>query len=230
MRMFLETLRLGRWQTEEQRDWLLGHVDRETARLSNLVENVLAFSTAARAPRARDLVDVGAEVADAVRAFEPLAAARGATLRLAADPDAVAPVDRAGFRQVLLNLLDNAVKFGPAGQAVTVRVSRDGPAVRVAVDDAGPGVPRDERARVWEPFFRGAGEGARVAGGSGIGLAVVREIVAAHGGRAWVDEAPGGGARVVVELPAAELPADAAPPETDAVPPAPAARALPSAV
>jgi signal transduction histidine kinase len=210
MRMFLETLRLGRWQTDGQREWLLGHVDRETVRLSQLVENVLTFSAAQRGgarrgaarSRARELADVGAEVTEAARAFEPLAAVRGATLRVIAVDDAVAPLDRAGFRQVLLNLLDNAVKYGPAGQTVTLRVSRADGVARVAVDDEGAGVPRGERARVWEPFFRGGGEGARVAGGSGIGLAVVREIVAAHGGRAWFDDAPGGGTRVVIELPA----------------------------
>jgi signal transduction histidine kinase len=110
------------------------------------------------------------------------------------------------FQQVLLNLLDNAMKYGPAGGAVRVTAALapgapGGGRVRVAVEDEGPGVEPAERERIWEPFRRGARAVGSVAVGSGIGLAVVREIVALHEGRAWVEDAPNGGARFVVELP-----------------------------
>jgi signal transduction histidine kinase len=209
MRLFLETLRLGRWRTAEQRDWLLGHADREATRLSHLVENVLTFARmgrggAAVAPAALAAADVGAEVEEAVRAFQPLADARGITLDVRTER-ATARLERASFRQLVLNLLDNAAKYGPPGGTVAVRVAGaagSGPVVRLLVDDEGPGVPAAERARVWAPFARGDGDAVRACGGSGIGLAIVREVVTAHGGRAWLDDAPGGGARVVVELPA----------------------------
>ena len=217
MRLFLETLRLGRWRTDEQRDWLLGHADREATRLSQLVENVLTFARLGRgapavAPAALAAADVGAEVEEAVRAFRPLADARGIVLDVRA-ARAHARLERASFRQLLLNLLDNAAKYGPAGGTVTVRVERaataGGAVVRVLVDDEGPGVPAAERARVWAPFARGDGDAVRACGGSGIGLAIVREVAAAHGGRAWLDDAPGGGARAAVELPAVPTPAAA---------------------
>ena len=150
-------------------------------------------------------------------------------LAVRAEPGTTARLERASFRQLVLNLLDNAAKYGPHGGTVALHVARavatngpaSGPVVRVVVDDEGPGVPAAERARVWAPFARGDGDAVRACGGSGIGLAIVREVVAAHGGRAWLDEAPGGGARVVVELPAVAAP-DASMGADEAVPVAPA--------
>ena len=112
---------------------------------------------------------------------------------LALGPDAL--------RHVLVNLLDNAVKYGPPGQRVTVRVAPAGREVRIAVSDEGPGVPAAERERVWKPFQRGQRTGA--VAGSGIGLAIVRDIATRHGGRIWIEEREGGGATFVVSLPAA---------------------------
>ncbi len=205
IRLFLETLRLGRFTTEEQRAWSLDCIDRETRRLAYLVENVLLFSRPGRgAPPER--ADLAAEVERVVEEFRPLAASRRATLEVEAAADGVPPVRlrRDAFRQVLLNLLDNAVKYGPAGQTVRVRVERAASgAARVVVADQGPGVPPGEREAVWRPFHRGSGPAARSVGGSGIGLTVARGIVEEHGGRARVEDAPGGGAAFVVELPAA---------------------------
>ncbi|HXY30804.1 MAG TPA: HAMP domain-containing sensor histidine kinase, partial [Gemmatimonadaceae bacterium] len=74
---------------------------------------------------------------------------------------------------------------------------------RLAVEDQGPGVAPKERARIWQPFYRLQRDANSAIAGSGIGLAVVCELVAMHGGRAWVEDAPGGGARFVIEVPAA---------------------------
>ena len=212
MRLFLETLRLERYKSDEQRRWLLGHVERETTRLGHLVENVLAF---ARLGRRDALVagepalptDVAREVAETVEGFAPLAALRDARLVLDARDHPTAPLHRAAFRQLLLNLLDNAVKYGPRGQTVTVRVERAGAAARVLVRDEGPGVPPAERGRIWEGFQRGALATELGVGGSGIGLALVREIARAHGGEAWLEGADGG-ATFVVEVPAVAATAD----------------------
>ena len=122
------------------------------------------------------------------------------------EPRVAAAVDPSALRQILLNLLDNAVKYGPRGQTVRVAVERAGAAVRLTVEDGGPGVTAEERERIWEPFVRGRAGEAWAGGGSGIGLAVVRDLAERHGGRAWVEATRAGvGARFVVELPAAAM-------------------------
>jgi signal transduction histidine kinase len=84
---------------------------------------------------------------------------------------------------------------------VTITLRRSGDRVRIMVDDEGPGIPSDQRDRVWEPYQRLESAVTAAVAGSGIGLSVVAQLVAMHGGRAWVDSAPGKGARFVVELP-----------------------------
>jgi signal transduction histidine kinase len=200
IRLYLDTLRLGRAQTEAQREWSLGHIERETTRLSHLVENVLRFSTIGREDPTRPApTDVGAEVSSIVEEFRPLAASRQATIDVDAANGVVVPLKPDTLRHVVLNLLDNAVKYGPIGQTVRVRVTGSSSGAEIVVDDEGPGVSAKEREMIWRPFTRG--ERGAESGGSGIGLSVVREVVEAHGGAARVDRAPGGGARFLVTLP-----------------------------
>jgi signal transduction histidine kinase len=100
-----------------------------------------------------------------------------------------------------LNLLDNAVKFGPPGQLVTIDVRARGGAVVLSVQDEGPGVPAAERQRIFKAFERGRRTNG--SGGAGIGLAVVQQIVDAHGGDITVDNVDARGARFTVALPPA---------------------------
>jgi signal transduction histidine kinase len=123
------------------------------------------------------------------------------TIRATLGINAMMRVDRNALRQILLNLLDNAAKYGPAGQTITVGSQIVGDRARIWVEDEGPGIPRDDRVRVWEPYIRLNRDAESSTGGSGIGLSVVRELVLLHGGRTRVESSPGGGARVVVELP-----------------------------
>ncbi|WP_434445392.1 sensor histidine kinase [Lentzea sp. E54] len=145
--------------------------------------------------------------------FEPLdvgALVRGAaSLRLSTDVEIVVepppPLvlgDRRRLDRVIGNLIENAEQH--AGGAVRLAVLHHGRNVRLEVDDAGPGVPVDMRAQVFERFTRGARAGSRRAdSGSGLGLALVAEHVRRHHGSVWVEDRPGGGARFVVELPEA---------------------------
>jgi signal transduction histidine kinase len=206
MRLYLETLRLGRFPTEAQRARSLDNVERETARLSQLVERVLRFSRVGRDDDgARLPTDVAEEVARIVGEFAPLAGARRAQLALDVSPVPALPLRPAALR----HLLDNAVKHGPAGQTVGVRVWQAEGAVRLAVTDEGPGVPAVERDAVFRPYQRGRGAGHTA--GSGIGLAIVRDVAAQHGGRAWVEDGPDGrGAAFHVALPALATAPDAA--------------------
>ncbi len=205
IRLYLETLQLGRASTDEQRQWSLQHIDRETKRLTHLVENVLRFSTLGTAdPTHREPTDVAAEIATIVDEFRPLAASRRAEIRLDASPVPIIALRADALRHIVLNLLDNAVKYGPLDHTIVVGVRATGDQVDITVDDEGPGVDESERDRIWRPFARG---GAAVHnGGSGIGLTIVRDVAQSHGGSARVERAPGGGARFVVSLPVASAP------------------------
>jgi len=98
----------------------------------------------------------------------------------------------------VINLLDNAVKYGGDGP-ITLRAALDSGRARLEVEDSGPGVPAGDRLRIWEPFVRLRPRGE--VPGSGIGLAVVRELVTAHAGECRVESVEGGGSRFIVELP-----------------------------
>jgi signal transduction histidine kinase len=207
--MFSETLLLGRVRSDEERDRSLKIIDQEARRLTHLVENLLHFSRSERrltrlSPAPAPLAPLLSEAAEG---FAPLAAARGVTLCTELTDGVVAPVDADALRQMLLNLLDNAVQYGPAGQTVTLGLTvTDGRAL-VCVDDQGPGVPAADRERIWDRFWRLERDRGSAVAGTGIGLSVVRELVALHGGRAWAEDAPaterGGraGSRFVIELP-----------------------------
>jgi signal transduction histidine kinase len=205
--MFSETLLLDRARSEEERIDFLSAIFREARRLSNLVESVLRFSRADGAPAVARLLppepqDVTAEVTDTLRGFAPLAAASDVELLSDIASRVEATLEPGAIRQLLLNLLDNAIKYGPRGQTVTVRLETSPGVLRLAVEDEGPGIPASERSRVFEPFARIDHDARSRVAGTGIGLSVVHDIATAHGGRAWVESAPSGGARVLVELPA----------------------------
>ncbi|MFN2571593.1 MAG: sensor histidine kinase [Gemmatimonadales bacterium] len=206
IRMFSETLTLGRVRSEEERRRSLAIIDQEARRLTHLVENLLHFSRSERqatriTPEPTALAPLVQEVLDG---FAPLAAARGATLAAAVPEDLVVPADPGAVRQMLLNLLDNAVKYGPAGQEVRIGAARENGVARLWVEDGGPGIPRADRERVWMRFWRLERDRGSAVAGSGIGLAVVRELANLHHGRAWIDDVQdrGAGTRIVIELPA----------------------------
>lgn len=203
IRLYLETLRLGRASTSAQRDWSLGHIERETTRLGHLVENVLRFSRIGRAeaPPTTE-VNVAEEVTRIVVEFRPLAAVRHAEIVLDAQDTPPVQLRPDALQRLVTNLLDNAVKYGPVGQTIRVNVENIPGNIRISVSDQGAGVKESERDVIWRPFSRGAA--ATAAAGSGIGLTIVRDVVTQHGGRVWVEDAPGGGARFVITLPCSQ--------------------------
>ena len=197
--MFAETLYLGRERNEAERRQFAGIVFAEARRLTALVENVLRFSRGEHAASALRPLPHGVAdlVSRAVSAFAPMAAAADVRVEVAVPDDVRARVDAEAFQQIMLNLLDNAVKHGGGGR-VDVAACTEGAEVSLTVDDGGPGVPAEWRSRVFEPFAQV--EGRNVAG-AGIGLAIVRDFMLAHGGRVWIESSPAGGARVVLMLP-----------------------------
>jgi signal transduction histidine kinase len=236
IRLFLETLRAGRYRTADEHRWFLDTADREAARLTHVVDNVLHFSRLERgAVRAAGVVpDVASLLETTVSAFRPLADARRADLAGRFDAGLAAAIAPDALHQVVLNLLDNAVKYGPEGQTIRLQALRRDEAVEIAVEDEGPGVPPADRARIFEPFRRGSAHVGSAVAGSGIGLSVVRELVRACGGDCRVEDAARG-ARFVVRLPLARpaaTQASAAPaarPAPEPAPePAPASSAVPA--
>jgi signal transduction histidine kinase len=175
----------------------------EARRLAHLVENVLQYSRAERRttlvhPERRALAPLVREI---VERFAPLAGTAVVRLRTELDESVLAPVDADALHQILLNLLDNAVRHGGETGPITLRLSaRDGRA-RFEVEDQGPGVPPTMKEHIWEPFVRLDRHPA--VPGSGIGLAVVQDLVHAHGGECAVEDGAAGGARFIIELPGA---------------------------
>jgi signal transduction histidine kinase len=200
-------LALRRHRAPEELEQALRVARDEVDRLATLASRLLDLAAARRGTWDRspgDLALVAAEAAEAARAD---AEGRGVLVALEAAAPAHASFDRDGLRQALDNLLANAVRHSPPGGTVTVAVAHatgleGAPLVRVTVRDQGPGIPAAQRERVFEPFARGT----EASGAAGLGLAIVRDVLRGHGGRAYV--APDGpGATVVLELPAGVAPA-----------------------
>ena len=212
LRMFVETLQEGRVRDEAEAKECLDVVAQETNRLSSLVDRILQFAsfTRGRAPIELRVSDAGEVVRRAVEVFRKRAEAAAAQIEVQIAPD-LPPValDRDAVIQVILNLLDNAVKYaGHSGARVRVTAAPDAPGgsrLAIVIEDDGPGVPERERELVFEEFYRGDDTLARRVQGTGIGLALARRIVLAHGGRIHVARSRAlGGAAFRITLPRAE--------------------------
>ncbi len=203
IRMFAETLLLGRMRTPGDSRRALEIIDRESRRLSHLVENVLQFSRSEH-----DSVQLALEprllaplLEELVDEFNPLLDSGEVSIVTRLDDNPRVTVDEDAMRQIVLNLLENAVKYGPPRQEVQLGASRANGRIQLWVDDEGPGIRTADRERIWEPFQRVAPDPGSALTGTGIGLSVVRDLVARHGGTTWVEDGRRGGARFVVELP-----------------------------
>nr|HML63169.1 HAMP domain-containing sensor histidine kinase [Solidesulfovibrio sp.] len=136
--------------------------------------------------------DPAAALADAVRECEPLAQAK----RLALDNQLPADLphvrcDGGQLTQVWRNLLENATRFAPEGSRIVMQAATDAATVTCSVQDQGPGIPPEERQRVFERFYRVERHRSKTPGSTGLGLAIVKHIVERHGGRVWADRARG---------------------------------------
>jgi signal transduction histidine kinase len=207
IRVLSELLQTEGFHSDAEKIRATGVIHREALRLTNLVENVLEFARLRRPPSPRPLVPVAlAELAHEVaESFSPLLRAQGNHLEVIVADDLEVIGDRDAINRVLRNLLENAVKYGPAGQTIRLTLTRVEPtgSARVTVDDHGPGVPEEEWTRIWQPYYRLDRDRNASAGGSGLGLSVVADLMRLLGGHASVAHAPGGGARFVVEFPGA---------------------------
>jgi signal transduction histidine kinase len=203
IRLLAELLHMGKVPTEE-RERSLRIIDKEARRLSFLVESILSFTHSRPGQLSPVRTDVASEIDEIVSGFRPLAQAHGVRLTTRLERGIVAEVDRGALRQVLVNLLDNAVRYGPPRQNVTITTTSARDSWTLEVADEGPGIPAEESERIFAPYYRMKRDAGGAVGGTGIGLAVVRRLVKEHGGRVHVAQANGDGAvgaRFVVALP-----------------------------
>ncbi|MEU8777487.1 HAMP domain-containing sensor histidine kinase [Streptomyces sp. NPDC048606] len=207
IRGYAELTRRGREETGPDTRHALARIESEATRMTGLVEDLLLLARldAGRPLDTGDEGDDGIDLAPLVVDAVSDARAAGPDHHWRLDlPDEPAPVraDAARIQQVLVNLLANARTHTPPGTTVTARVSRETSAVRLRIEDDGPGIPPALLPHVFERFARGDASRSRAAGSTGLGLAIVQAVVAAHGGRVGVRSEPGRTA-FEVELPLA---------------------------
>jgi heavy metal sensor kinase len=188
----------------------IGSMLEEIDRMTNLVDTLLRLShgDAGTIRLARDPLDLGQLARDVGASLAILAEERNQKLTFEITDGVIVPVDRLVLREALTNVLDNAVKYGPPGSTVTIRVRRAGDQALVAIADEGPGIPAEHRERIFHRFFRVDEARTRDRGGSGLGLAIAKWAIDVHGGTISVDQRPGGGSEFRILLPI--IPADAA--------------------
>lgn len=203
IRLMADALEAGKVAPETAKEF---HrlIAREGARLSTLVGNVLDH---ARIEQGRKIwkmepCDLAALVKDTLQVMEPLANERKIHLE-AGISAAESSVDADAIQQALVNLLDNAIKFSPEGSTIFTSLSLD-ERLRtwsLSVNDPGPGIAKEEQARIFERFYRPGDELRRETQGTGIGLSLVKSIAEAHGGRVTVSSQPGQGSTFTLSIP-----------------------------
>jgi two-component system OmpR family sensor kinase len=202
----------------------MGRIEDEARRMGGLVEDLLLLARLdQQRPSGKDPVDLAVLAGDAVhdaRGLAPDRTVRLVGLRPEGGPaPSVVTGDENRLRQVVANLLANAVRHTPAGSPIEVAVGREGGVAVLEVRDHGAGIPPEHAEKVFERFYRVDSSRTRgQGGGSGLGLSIVAAVVSAHDGRVGVAPTPGGGATFRVELPAAADAPEEAPEEVPTVP------------
>lgn len=180
----------------------LTDLQRESARMGRLLDDLLALARAeapARGPSPRAPVRLDLVAAEALRTAQPLADRHTLDLAVAAEPVVAGDPDR--LHQLLLLLIENALRHTPAGGTVTVDVGTVGDQAQVQVRDTGPGIAPEHLPHLFEPFYRVDTARDRATGGTGLGLAIARSITTAHDGAIGVASTPGDGSTFTVRLP-----------------------------
>jgi len=209
IRGYAELYRVGALPAEEDRQRALARIEDESARMGQLVEDLLVLArldeTRERTADPVDLAVLVEDAADDARAVDP-----DRTVTATATGDTVASGDERDLRQVVGNLVRNALVHTPAGTPIALTVTGEDGHVRLEVRDHGPGLPDGRAADLFDRFWRKEAGRTRGAGGAGLGLAIVAGVVAAHGGEVSASNASGGGASFVVRLPRGARDDDAA--------------------
>jgi len=211
IRGFAELYRQGAARDMEM---LMSRIESESRRMGLLVEDLLLLARLdAQRPLDQHRVDLLALATDAVHDAQSIAPNRRIAMDVFDGPGTPEVIgDDARLRQVLGNLVSNALQHTPESARITVRVGTEGANAVLEVIDQGPGMTKDDAHRIFERFYRADTSRARISGGTGLGLSIVDSLVYAHGGTVTVVTAPGQGCRFRVSLPRiADVPADEIP-------------------
>jgi two-component system OmpR family sensor kinase len=202
IRGYAELFRMGAASEPAEAERAMARIEGESKRMGVLVEDLLTLARLDQLPeRSRHPVELGrvaADTADDARAASP-----DRPIELVANEAAIVDGDASQLRQVLGNLVRNALVHTPTGTPIELRVSRTGDEVVLEVRDHGPGLPTADPGELFERFWRSDPARGRGPAGAGLGLSIVAALVAAHGGSVNAENAPGGGALFTVRLPAA---------------------------
>jgi signal transduction histidine kinase len=234
VRLLAESLERGKISEPAKQNEYFRFIGQECRRLSALIENVLDFSRIEQGRKQYEFepTDMSALVEQTVKLMQPYAEERGVRLETSntqrPTPNVELNVDGRAIQQALVNLIDNAIKHSPKGEAVTVKLETDGETSNVqrptsnveltnkrrgaslnpqpstlnlSVSDSGPGIPASEHEKIFERFYRLGSELRRETQGVGIGLSIVKHVVEAHGGRVRVESEVGKGSRFTIGLP-----------------------------
>lgn len=204
IRLFAETLEMGRIESqEEMRDY--GRIiNRESTRLSQLINNILDFSRIESGRREYRFVemDISQLIEEVLQTYEYQLETAGFEVTKQIQPDLpLVALDREALTQAILNLINNAVKYSPDVKRIEVHAEQRGQQLAIEIVDYGMGIPRSEQRKIFEKFYRVSAGLVHDTKGSGLGLAIVSHIVEAHHGEISVDSAPGKGSRFTILLP-----------------------------
>jgi signal transduction histidine kinase len=214
IRMFGETLEMNRVPDEGTRREYYSVITRESERLSRLIDNVLDFSRIESGRWTYTIVPTVVEplIREVVESFSYPLAQGGFKVEVTVEPDIPhLPMDSDAVSQALANLVDNAIKYSGDRRRLRIETAAADQEIAISVADEGIGIPREEHERIFEKFYRVGQSETQGRRGSGVGLALVRHVAQAHGGRVTVESRPGEGSRFTIWLPLTRAPKDFAP-------------------
>jgi signal transduction histidine kinase len=206
----VETLEGGAIDDQAGRPALLTSMSRETNRLIQLVNQLLLLtrSDAGALTLDRKPLDLEELAKERSEMMEPLANQNGVSLLVSNSQEVSRPVsaDQTRIAQVLDNLLDNALRYAPAGSTIKIQLEHHGKWVQCSVSDIGPGIPPMDLPHIFDRFYRVEKSRDRNSGGAGLGLAIAKSLIEAHGGKIEAHSEQGQGTKLVFQLPTADLP------------------------
>jgi two-component system phosphate regulon sensor histidine kinase PhoR len=208
IKAFVETLLAGGLEDTEHNRRFLEIVQKHSNRMEAILDDLTDLSLIETGSITLEIagIDLASLTSEVIESLRPRAEARGVGLVSRVPPGTVLPADRGRLEQILVNLLDNAIKFNRTGGTVTVRVEAatgEAESLRVVVEDTGIGIPPEALGKIFHRFYRVDRARSREAGGTGLGLSIVRHLMRLHGGGVKAESEVGRGSRFILEFPAA---------------------------